>query len=216
MKKFLLNLLVIIQLISFFIASIFFIVLKVSFIFDLYKYFYTKVNLAWKLDISDSLLLNYTDNLLTYLKTGAPLDTTWYTEKDILHMIDVRDLYQNSLTITYILFSIFLITSFIIFLLEKKNTMIFISKSFPKVFILFIALMLILGIYIAIDFNSFWINFHLLVFDNDLWLLSPLESNLIKMFPEEFFLLLVTICIISIVLFFIFLFGIMKILKNKF
>lgn len=215
MKKYFLTPLIFIQLVSLFLVSIFFIVLKVSFIFDLYKYFYTKSNLAEKLEISNSQLLDYTENLLTYLKTGQVLDSTWYTEKDILHMVDVRDLYQNSLILTYILFSCFIIASLIIFILKKGNALISITKLFNKVFSIFLVIILALGLYISIDFNSFWINFHHLVFDNDLWLLSPLESNLIKMFPEEFFLLLVTICITCIVIFFITLFYIMKIIKNK-
>lgn len=215
MKKLFLNLLIFIQLVSLFLASIFFIILKVSFIFELYKYFYTKSNLAWKLDISDSQLLDYTENLLNYLQTGEPLNSNWYTQKDSLHMIDVRNLYQNSLELTYILFTFFIITSLIIVLLEKRNTLTSITKIFNKVLGAFLFIILLLGIYISIDFNSFWINFHLLTFDNDLWLLDPLESNLIKMFPEEFFFLLVSICVISIVIFFMALFYIMKITKNK-
>lgn len=216
MKRFLLNTLVFIQLISFFIASILFITLKISFIFDLYKYFYTKNNLAWHLDITNEQLLSYTENLLNYLKTDSSLDSIWFTKKDILHMIDVRNLYQNTLTLTYILFFIFTITTIIIILLEKKKTLIFITNSFKTVFNFFILLMLILGIYITLDFNSFWINFHLVVFDNDLWLLSPNESNLIKMFPEEFFFMLVAIIVLSITFFFAFLYFAMKLIKNNF
>lgn len=214
MKKFLLNCIVFIQLISFFIASIFFITLKISFIFSLYKYFYTENNLAWQLGISEERLLTYTENLLNYLKTGEGLDSSWYTQKDILHMVDVRNLYQNSLNLTYILFSIFVITTLIILFIQKMKSLSFIANSFNKVFSIFIVLILALGVYIAVDFNSFWINFHLLIFNNDLWLLSPIESNLIKMFPEEFFFTLVTLIVIAVISYFICLFFIMKRIKK--
>ncbi|MBF0709640.1 MULTISPECIES: DUF1461 domain-containing protein [unclassified Gemella] len=215
MKKFLSNTLVFIQLISFFIMSIIFITLKISFMYTFYKYFYEKTNLSWHLNISNTQLLKHIENLLSYLKTASPLDTTWYTNKDILHMSDVRNLYQISLNLVYILLFVFIISSILIVITKRKNSLFFILKSFNKIFILFTILLLSLSIYIAIDFYSFWINFHLLIFDNDLWLLNPSESNLIKMFPEKLFFLLVSIIVATILIYFFLLLFLIKILKNK-
>jgi len=44
-----------------------------------------------------------------------------------------------------------------------------------------------LGLYAALDFNSFWTSFHLLFFSNNLWLLDPSTDILIMMVPGEFF-----------------------------
>ena len=51
-----------------------------------------------------------------------------------------------------------------------------------------------------IDFNTFWTNFHLIFFRNDLWLLNPNTDRLILMVPLNFFITLVTrIIIVSVV-----------------
>jgi TIGR01906 family protein len=38
-----------------------------------------------------------------------------------------------------------------------------------------------------VDFNGFWMNFHYIFFDNDLFLLDPNVSIMINMFPSNFF-----------------------------
>lgn len=42
-------------------------------------------------------------------------------------------------------------------------------------------------IYALLDFDAFWTSFHLLVFDNDLWLLDPLTDRMIRMLPLALF-----------------------------
>ncbi len=49
-----------------------------------------------------------------------------------------------------------------------------------------VAAILILGIFSALDFDLVFINFHKIFFRNDLWQL-PEGSNLLKLFPPEFF-----------------------------
>ena len=46
----------------------------------------------------------------------------------------------------------------------------------------------VLGALAATDFSDLFIQFHLLSFSNDLWLLDPRTDNLIRLFPQEFFL----------------------------
>lgn len=212
MKKIFLISLSIIQLFSLFLSIILFIILKVPFVRYIYTFFYKYTNLASKIGISTEELNYYTDNLLLYLQTDSILDNTWYSKKDILHMIDVKNLYQISLNIFYIFFFIFISMSLLLYIFLKTQFINFSLKYFNKIFFLFIFCILCIISYIVINFNSFWINFHLLVFSNDLWLLSPNESNLIKMFPENFFLLLVSLILILIVL----VFTILFITKSKY
>jgi integral membrane protein (TIGR01906 family) len=54
------------------------------------------------------------------------------------------------------------------------------------------AVILFIAIWALADFNQFWTNFHLLFFDNDLWLLDPNTSIMINLFPGSFFFDLVT------------------------
>src|SRR5581483_1488142 len=46
----------------------------------------------------------------------------------------------------------------------------------------------LLGALAATDFSELFIQFHLLSFSNDLWLLDPRTDNLIRLFPQEYFL----------------------------
>jgi integral membrane protein (TIGR01906 family) len=49
-----------------------------------------------------------------------------------------------------------------------------------------LAIMLVTGIIIAINFDWFFLQFHLLSFANDFWMLNPATDYLIMMFPQGF------------------------------
>ena len=44
----------------------------------------------------------------------------------------------------------------------------------------------VVGALASANFDEFWTRFHLISFDNDLWMLDPTKDNLIMMFPEGF------------------------------
>lgn len=50
-----------------------------------------------------------------------------------------------------------------------------------------VAALLGLGLLIRVDFTKYFTYFHLLFFDNDLWILDPQRHVLIQMLPETFF-----------------------------
>lgn len=214
MKKIFLKTTAVLNLLSLFLGGILFFILKIPFFLPIYTYYYRKEKLANSLLISEEKLIFYTKNLFSYLNNKDFLDSSWFSKKDILHMIDVRYLYLSSTRIMLFLLSFFVISTIFLFLIYKKDFLFYLLKIFNKVFLIFIILLSSIITFIAIDFNKFWISFHKIFFTNDLWLLSPSESNLIKMFPENFFLLLSSIICISIILFFIFLFALKHILKK--
>ena len=51
----------------------------------------------------------------------------------------------------------------------------------------FLLLFGLLALFAALDFNTFWTNFHRVFFTNDLWLLDPRTDILIQMVPGQFF-----------------------------
>lgn len=51
-----------------------------------------------------------------------------------------------------------------------------------------LVLMLALGLVILLDFDRFFLQFHLLSFANDLWMLDPATDYLIMLFPRGFWL----------------------------
>ena len=192
MKHFFTYSIITIQNFALFIFSILAIIFYNCFNLDFYKNFYEKENLAPSINTTSSELINNTENLLAYLKDNTSLNKNWFSDKDILHMIDVKNLYNVSFKVMTFCLIIFVITTIIIIITKKTKTLLYITKTFNKTLVIFILLIAILAGIIAYNFNSFWIRFHTILFSNDLWLLSPDESNLIKMVPEEFFINLIT------------------------
>ena len=215
MKKFFTTFLIIIQCFSLFISSILAVIFFVCFDMNFYKDFYQKENLAAIIDTTSDNLINNTQNLLNYLNKKEQLNADWFSEKDILHMVDVQNLYTFSHSIMIFCFITFIISTIIIILILRRKSLLYINKIFNKVLLLFVILIGGLSAVIAYNFNSFWIKFHTTIFSNDLWLLSPSESNLIKMVPEEFFISLITRIIIYVLILFILLFTSNIILRKK-
>ena len=215
MKKFFTTFLIIIQCFSLFISSILAVIFYVCFDINFYKEFYQKENIANYIDTSSDNLINNTQNLLNYLNKKEQLNTDWFSEKDILHMVDVQNLYTFSHSIMIYCFITFILSTIIIILILRGKSLLYITKIFNKVLLLFIVLVGGLSVVIAYNFNSFWIKFHTTLFSNDLWLLSPSESNLIKMVPEEFFISLITKIIAYILILFILLFTSNIVIRKK-
>lgn len=206
MKKFLTIFFITIQCFSLFISSILAIIFYVCFDLNFYKDFYQKENLTKTIGTTSDNLITNTQNLLNYLNKKEQLSTDWFSQKDILHMVDVQNLYTLSHNIMVYCIITFIVCTIIIVLMLKKQALLKITKIFNKVLILFILVIGGLSAVIAYNFNSFWIKFHTTIFTNDLWLLSPSESNLIKMVPEEFFISLITKIIIYILKLFVVIF----------
>ena len=215
MKHFFTNSIIAIQNFALFIFSILAIIFYNCFNLNFYKNFYEKENLAPSINTTNSELINNTENLLAYLKDNTSLNKNWFSDKDILHMIDVKNLYNVSFKVMTFCLIIFVITTIIIIITKKTKTLLYITKTFNKTLVIFILLIAILAGIIAYNFNSFWIRFHTILFSNDLWLLSPDESNLIKMVPEEFFISLITRIIIHIFIVFTLLLITNIIVKRK-
>ena len=216
MNKYLRQTLIVIQNFSLFISAILGIIFYNCFNLNFYKNFYLRENLAPSINTTDDELINNTTNLLEYLTNEAELNTTWFSEKDILHMKDVRVLYNVSFNLMIFFIIIFILSTILIVLVYKNYAMFYITKTFNKTLLAFILLVIVLAGIISYNFTSFWIKFHQLLFANDLWLLSPEESNLIKMVPEQFFISLITTIILHILILFVSLLVVNNIFKKKF
>mgnify|MGYP001006075199 FL=1 len=216
MNKYIRQTLIVFQNFSLFISSILGIIFYNCFNLNFYKNFYLRENLAPSINTTNDELINNTTNLLEYLTNKAELNTTWFSEKDILHMKDVRVLYNVSFNLMIFFIIIFILSTILIALVYKNYAMFYITKTFNKTLLAFILLVIVLAGIISYNFTSFWIKFHQLLFANNLWLLSPEESNLIKMVPEQFFISLITTIILHILILFISLLVVNNIFKKKF
>ncbi len=106
-----------------------------------------------------------------------------FSGRERLHLADVKDLINLAYWIFYFALGIFiLILGFFIAKKEHK----FLSKGLIYCGAVIVILVFLIVIISLLDFNWLFTGFHLVSFDNDLWLL-PGNSKLIQMFPAAFF-----------------------------
>lgn len=134
-----------------------------------------------------------TDDLLTYLRYeegNKPIESSFFNVKEKQHLIDVKNILQKERSYNSILTILFIITigilSFAGNLRMTHGKLGVITGSVG------LGILLLLGLLISIDFSLFWTNFHLVAFTNDLWLLNPATDNLIVLYPEPFWMAIVT------------------------
>jgi len=164
-----------------------------AFNLDFYEKKYREYNIEEVTGINMTNLMYVTNEMLEYLK-GNRDDLIIFTEvngrveqvfeeREILHMIDVKDLFSKGYIIRNSM-AIILLIALGFLLVYHNDTLgkaIIISSVWPMLF------MGILGILVYVDFNRYFNYFHEIFFDNDLWLLDPNTDILIQMLPLEFF-----------------------------
>lgn len=175
-----------------------------SFHFSFYKQQYQQLNIASSIGVSKEELYRVTTHLLYYIQgkqedlmIQATIDGKqdfFFNQKEIDHMVDVKDLYTKMKRIQYGS-CIYVIVVLAISMKQKK------MKSWYQAYIqhthYFMMIVGGLGFYILVDFQRFWYQFHTVFFTNDLWLLDPSVDRLIMMVPSEFFNQLVLRIILS-------------------
>lgn len=159
---------------------------------------YEKMNLAGRIgistqDITKALmrLVDYMEGRvdsiqLTVTENNEPVEM--YNERETLHMLDVRALYQawrgvrdfGVMAAAVLLFAA-------LYLTQKDMRLRLLSRAFSWAAAAFNALAAALAIFAAVDFNAFWTAFHHLFFTNDLWLLSYATDRMIRICPQELF-----------------------------
>lgn len=129
-------------------------------------------------------------------------ETLVFNPKELAHMLDVKVIYvlmsRLKLLFLVVLLGIFIPYSIFIWqqgrqhrnaktVSRSRKYRIRFTKtlSLQALFTQLFAIALIFMIYT--DFSKYFIRFHEIFFDNDLWLLDPATDRLIQMLPETFF-----------------------------
>lgn len=162
---------------------------------------YLKLHTAQQLFMSEEDLFEATDVLLDYLQDEredivvranvAGVEREVFNERETLHMVDVKNLWQNVQKVVAVLVGLGMFC--VVYLvyqskkMEKKELWKQLHHAFKQVTLAFIFVVAFLIAYALIDFTTFWTTFHQIFFSNDLWLLDPATSIMINMFPESFF-----------------------------
>lgn len=146
-----------------------------------YQSLYIKVGVYQNFD--SQVAIYTTDNLFGYFRGQNKLDQNFFSIQAVSHLKDVKDLLQVSNG----LFALSLIAVSVIaaFLILKRQFKILL-KSFLTSSIITAVLITALGVGTATAFDSFFLKFHQVLFKNTLWLF-PADDNLIRLFPQQFF-----------------------------
>tara|TARA_B100001250_G_scaffold323963_1_gene287487 strand:+ start:3888 stop:4583 length:696 start_codon:yes stop_codon:yes gene_type:complete len=112
-----------------------------------------------------------------------------FNQKEIDHMIDVKNLIQATLLFERI--GLVLLLVFFIFFLFREGSNIF-YENFKRIilgsFLIWSILLFLIIFGMIVDFNYTFTLFHKIMFTNDLWILDPNADFLIMIFPQRFFL----------------------------
>lgn len=196
----------------------------VTYDINFYRRQFAELDRPRVIGISEQELLRVTEELMAYMSGRRPeLDSRAvikgeeryvFNERERSHMVDVQNLYtlsRNAQTLSLICIVLF---SFVLWLLFKKRMLRYLAKAYLIVLAVVTALLIALGSAIALNFSAFWIQFHMIFFTNDLWILDPRTDILIQMVPEQFFLntawTILTYLVVGITVF-----GILSVLALK-
>lgn len=164
--------------------------------FDVYRYEYEKYDVLSDLDMNMDDVMYVTHEMMDYLRgKGGTLsvmttvegrEQDFFNEQDRFHMGEVRDLFIGGLNIRF--GACIAAVLCILFLIITRAD---IKKIIPRSYWIALGItgtaVLFLGIAAVVDFDSVFVQFHHIFFDNDLWIFDPAEDYMIRMLPEGLF-----------------------------
>ena len=140
-----------------------------------------------------------------------------FNQREISHMVDVKNLYTTAAKVMYIALALSAVT--LIFLFVKDGKVAFFTGAITgyKTAVVFAAILVIaFGGAFIFGFDTFWTMFHKVVFTNDLWLLDPRTSTMINMFPLPFWLAMCTDMLVRFAVIFIAVYPVLNTLRRYF
>jgi len=162
-----------------------------------FRHQYASLERAEHIGISDEELMYVTVELLDYMrgrrddldgiraKVGG-VEQEFFSERDKIHMIDVRVLYDRLFMVRNVaLFSF--IGLILVMAITKSPIAYLLARCSREVMAGFLLISAIVAGIIAFDFDNAFEVFHLIFFDNDYWILFPPRDRLVMMVPQQFF-----------------------------
>ena len=111
-----------------------------------------------------------------------------FDEREILHMIDVKDLMRHVGAISTWTGLVLLVWTVVGLTMLHREFFASLSRWLRWCALAWGSAIAVVVAIAVIDFNWIFTQFHLLSFANDLWQLDPLRHYLLLLFPERFFL----------------------------
>ncbi len=126
---------------------------------------------------------------LTVVKNGRTF--TLFNEREVIHLKDVKGLFRLGYWIFLgsLLYAL-AYAGFLLWLRERR----WLARGLLVGSGLTLGLMLVLGLSAMLNFDQFFLQFHLLSFSNEFWQLDPGQDYLIMLFPRGFWYDATLIC----------------------
>ena len=171
---------------------------------SLYKYGFEKYNVSQTTGLAEAELKKAADGLIRYfnsdeeyidltvVKDGKPL--VLFNEREVAHLRDVKGLFRLDYWI--LLGTLIYALAYIGFNVWRKDWRQ-LAWGLAGGSGLTLGLMLALGAGALLNFNQMFLQFHLLSFTNELWLLDPTKDYLIMLFPRGFWYDVTVFCAIA-------------------
>jgi len=121
---------------------------------------------------------------LQIITTVGGYERPFFSDIEIRHMVDVRNLAAAASVIRIILIILF-VAGLAPFVFYKDRTPLF--KAFKYVSSGIFGLLAVLVIVISVNWDRAWWAFHEIFFNNDYWILNPRVDLLINIVPYQFF-----------------------------
>ncbi len=159
---------------------------------------YTKYNVLDSLpSMTMEDLLEVTDEMMDYLKgeredlhvvtVMGGQEREFFNEREIAHMEDVQVLFLRAMSLRRACIFICVLCLGFLFLTKAPVRRV-LPPSICAGTGLFFGITAILALIISGDFTKYFVIFHHIFFDNDLWILDPATDMLINIVPEGFFM----------------------------
>ena len=164
--------------------------------FSVYQKEYEKYDVLSELNMTMDDVMYVTHEMMAYLRGGRDTlsvmttvegkEQDFFNEQDRFHMGEVRDLFIGGLNIR--MGSCIAAVLCLVFLLATRaDIRKVIPRSYQAALGVSAAAAAIIGIAAVIDFNTVFVQFHHLFFDNDQWIFDPATDYMIRMLPEGLF-----------------------------
>ena len=162
-----------------------------------YEKEYAKYDVLEDLEMEMKDVMCVTEEMMAYLRGNradlvvdtivAGEEREFFNEREKAHMVDVKNLFIGGLWIRRIAILLFALA--VVAMIKTKADW---KRLLPKSFLIglgaFAGVTAGVGLLFLSDFYKYFLMFHEVFFDNDLWLLDPRTDLLIRMLPEGFFL----------------------------
>lgn len=168
----------------------------IAFNLNHYRESFIKYNTTEETGMNEMNLQHTLEDVLRYLRDNRrELDTRVVVEgkeseafedREKLHMIDVKGLFFKGRILRNIGAVLFAIIG-LIFIIKDEYWKKSLSGTLMYTAVINILFLFVLLLLMKIDFNRCFTYFHIIFFNNDLWILDPDAHVLIQMLPQEFF-----------------------------